>query len=66
MANSITTPTIEKRNRIEQNDKLKAKFSTLTGANLHYEESIKNEMLNKIQIKPGKINGILASIISAL
>ena len=60
-----TTPAV-KGNWTEQKGKLKAKFSTLTDADLQYEEGKKDEMMNKLQIKLGKTKDELTSIISAL
>lgn len=50
----------------EQKGKLKAKFTTLTDADLRYENGKKNEMFEKIQTKLGKTKDELATIISAL
>ena len=46
--------------------KLKEKFSTLTDADLQYENGKKDEMMDKIQIKLGKTKDELAAIIAAL
>jgi len=66
MTNSTTTPIQVKGNWNEQKTKLKAKFSTLTDADLQYEKGKKDEMLNKVQAKLGKTKEELATIISAL
>ena len=66
MTESITTPTPAKGNWSEQKGKLKAKFSVLTDADLHYENGKKDEMFDKIQIKLGKTKDELQTIISAL
>ena len=55
-----------KRNWTEQKPKLKEKFSTLTDADLQYENGKKDEMMDKIQIKLGKTKDELAAIIAAL
>jgi uncharacterized protein YjbJ (UPF0337 family) len=50
----------------DQKGKLKAQFSTLTDADLHYENGKKDEMFTKIQVKLGKTKEELAAIIAAL
>jgi uncharacterized protein YjbJ (UPF0337 family) len=55
-----------KGNWNEQKGKLKLQFSTLTDADLHYENGKKDEMFEKIQTKLGKTKEELATIISAL
>ena len=55
---STTTTTPVKGNWNEQKGKLKAKFSTLTDADLHYEEGKKDEMFTKVQTKFGFYLGI--------
>lgn len=55
-----------KGNWSEQKTKLKAKFTTLTDADLQYENGKKDEMMDKIQIKLGKTKEELATIIAAL
>jgi hypothetical protein len=50
----------------EQKSKLKAKFSTLTYADLQYEEDKKDEMLNHIRVKLGKTREEMVAIISTL
>jgi uncharacterized protein YjbJ (UPF0337 family) len=50
----------------EQKGKLKAKFSTLTDADLHYENGKKDEMFTKIQTKLGKTKEELSTIIAGL
>ncbi len=66
----MTTPTPIvapiKGNWTEQKAKLKEKFSTLTDADLQYENGKKDEMMDKIQIKLGKTKDELAAIIAAL
>ena len=66
----MTTPTPivapTKGNWTEQIAKLKEKFSTLTDADLQYENGKKDEMMDKIQIKLGKTKDELAAIIAAL
>lgn len=66
MQNATPTPANAKGNWTEQKSKLKAKFSSLTDADLHYEDGKKDEMMNKVQIKLGKTKEELAAIISAL
>jgi uncharacterized protein YjbJ (UPF0337 family) len=62
---TVTTQQV-KGNWNEQKGKLKAQFSTLTDADLHYENGKKDEMFTKIQVKIGKSKEELAAIISAL
>lgn len=66
----MTEPTVNsapvKLNWNEQKTKLKAKFSTLTDADLQYEQGKKDEMLAKVQVKLGKTKDELAEIISTL
>lgn len=50
----------------EQKSKLKAKFSTLTDADLNYENGKKDEMLGRLQTKLGKTKEELTEIISSL
>ncbi len=50
----------------EQKGKLKAQFTTLTDADLHYENGKKEEMFSRIQVKIGKTKGELDTIISTL
>lgn len=66
MKNSTPETTPKNENWNEQKGKLKAKFSTLTDADLHYENGKKDEMLTKIQTKIGKTKEELNTIISAL
>ena len=61
-----TTPAPVKGNWSEQKAKLKAKFSTLTDADLHYENGKKDQMLNKVQVKLGKTKEEMDLIISTL
>ena len=63
---TTTTPTPVKENWNEQKEKLKAKFSTLTDADLHYEEGKKDEMFANVQTKLGKTKEELQTIIAAL
>ena len=60
------TPTPAKGNWSEQKTKLKAQCSTLTDADLQYENGKRDEMMVKIQTKLGKTKEELATIISAL
>ena len=46
--------------------KLKAKFASLTNADLFYNKGGENEMLNKVQAKLGKTNAEFAAIIKGL
>ncbi|MBL7924427.1 MAG: general stress protein CsbD [Bacteroidia bacterium] len=66
MTEKTTSETPVLGNWSDQKNKLKAKFSTLTDADLHFEEGKKDEMLNKVQIKLGKTKEQLAQIISTL
>ena len=50
----------------DQKKKLKAKFSTLTDADLNFTESKKEEMMKKVQAKLGKTKEELAKIVAAL
>lgn len=63
-AEKVTTPLNGNWNA--QKGKLKAQFSTLTDADLHYENGKKDEMLTKIQVKLGKTKEELQTIIAAL
>ena len=66
MTESTTTPTPVKGNWNEQKGKLKAKFSTLTDADLHYEEGKKDEMFTNVQTKLGKTKEEIQRLISEL
>jgi uncharacterized protein YjbJ (UPF0337 family) len=66
MTNLTSTPVPVIGNWDEQKGKLKTKFSTLTDADLTYEEGKKDEMLNRLQIKLGKTKEELAKIIADL
>lgn len=66
MIDLTATPASVTGNWNEQKDKLKAKFLTLTDADLHYEEGKKDEMLNNLQVKLGKTKEELTAIIAAL
>ena len=55
-----------KGNWEEQKRKLKARFLSLTNADLNYETGKSEEMLNKVQIKLGKTRKEMAAILSAL
>jgi len=55
-----------KGNWNEQKAKLKQKFAVLTDNDLMYEESRKEEMLAKLQIKLGKTKEELHKILSSL
>lgn len=50
----------------EQKGKLKAKFSSLTDADLHFDEGKKDEMFARVQTKLGKTKEEFKSIISNL
>lgn len=65
MTNS-TAGTASVQNWKEQKDKLKAKFSTLTDADLHYEDGKKEEMMEKLHIKLGKTPEEMKEILSSL
>ena len=60
------TPTAAKGNWSEQKGKLKAKFPTLTDADLQYENGKKDEMLTKVQAKLGKTKEELDTVMSGL
>jgi len=64
MKESTTAPI--KGNWSEQKVKLKAKFSILNDADLHYENGKKDEMFTKLQAKLGKSKEEFATIIAAL
>jgi uncharacterized protein YjbJ (UPF0337 family) len=49
-----------------QKTKLKAQFSTLTDADLQYENGKKDEMLARVQTKLGKTKEEFAALIAAL
>ena len=66
MNQSQNTPSASKGNWDDQKGKLKAKFSTLTDADLHFESGKKGEMLNRVQLKLGKTKTELDTIISDL
>jgi uncharacterized protein YjbJ (UPF0337 family) len=66
MTNLTSTPVPVIGSWDEQKGKLKTKFSTLTDADLSYEEGKKDEMLNRLQIKLGKTKEELAKIIADL
>ncbi|HET6768184.1 MAG TPA: general stress protein CsbD [Chitinophagaceae bacterium] len=57
-------PVAEKWN--EQVSKLRAKFPSLTDADIKFEEGKKDEMLRKLQVKLGKTKEELDLIISAI
>ncbi len=59
-------PASVSENWSEQKVKLKAKFATLTDADLRYKDAKKDEMLNNHQIKLGKTKDELQKIIAAL
>ncbi len=65
-SNTASGTTTASGNWNEQKGKLKAKFSTLTDADLHYENGKKDEMFAKIQVKIGKTKEELHTIIAAL
>ena len=60
------TVSIVTANWNEQKEKLKAKFSRITDANLKFESDKKNEMLTKVQTKLAKSKEKLTAIIAAL
>ena len=66
MTDSTITPVPVKGNWNVQKGKLKAKFSTLTDADFHYENGKKDEMFTKVEAKLGKTKEELATIIAAL
>ncbi|MFN0031006.1 MAG: general stress protein CsbD [Flavobacteriales bacterium] len=51
---------------LNQKTKLKAKFSTLTDADLQYETGKKDDMMKKVQTKLGKTKEELDTIIAGL
>lgn len=65
MTNVTTTPGFGADWDVKKG-KLKAKFSALTDADLHYEDGKQDEMLGKVQVKIGKTKDELAAIIAAL
>lgn len=66
MTEPTTNPTPVTGNWNEQKGKLKAKFISLTDADLKYEDGKKDEMLTRIQTKLGKTKEEFAEIISKL
>jgi uncharacterized protein YjbJ (UPF0337 family) len=62
--NKSTSPEATEWN--EQKTKLKAKFSTLTDNDLHFENGKKEEMLTKVRTKLGKSQEEFATIVAAL
>lgn len=66
MTNVPVTPIPVKENWNEQISKLKAKFPTLTDADLKFEEGKKDEMLKRLQAKLGKTKEELDVIFSTL
>lgn len=64
--NNSTNTTPEKSTWAQQCTKLKAKFSTLTDADLKFETGKKDEMMAKIATKIKKTKEELTSIIAAL
>ncbi|MDI9309362.1 MAG: hypothetical protein QM535_04015 [Limnohabitans sp.] len=68
MENSKQTPVVSPpaNNWKEQKGKLKAKFSSLTDADLHFDEGKKEEMLSRVQVKLGKTKEEFTSIIAQL
>jgi uncharacterized protein YjbJ (UPF0337 family) len=63
---TTTTSFPVKGNWSEQKSKLKAKFPTLTDADLQYENGKKDEMLTNVQTKLGKTKEELDTIMSGL
>jgi uncharacterized protein YjbJ (UPF0337 family) len=57
---------LAKENWNEQKGKLKAKYSSLTDSDLHYDNGKKDEMFTRIGAKLGKTKEELATIISGL
>ena len=66
MTEPTTNPISVTGNWNEQKGKLKAKFSSLTDADLKYEDGKKDEMLTRVQTKLGKTKEEFAQIISTL
>ena len=66
MTNSIPAHAPAKADWSLQKTKLKAKFSTLTDADLHFEEGKKDLMWNKLQTKLGKTKEELTKIVTQL
>ena len=69
VSTKVTPPTMSTpvtSNWNEQKSKLKAKFATLTDADLYFDEGKKEAMLTKVQNKLGKTKEELAAIIAAL
>ena len=65
MSQPTTTP-IPVLSWNEQKGKLKAKFTTLTDADLTFEEGKKDEMLTKVYAKLGKTKEEFAKILTDL
>jgi uncharacterized protein YjbJ (UPF0337 family) len=64
-----TTPpaiTPVKGNWSEQKTKLKAKYTTLTDADLNFEDGKRDAMMNNLQIKLGKTKQELIDLIESL
>jgi uncharacterized protein YjbJ (UPF0337 family) len=66
MENTKQSSNVIKTSWKEQKGKLKAKFPTLTDADLQYEEGKKDDMLKRVQDKLGKTKEELSKIISSL
>jgi uncharacterized protein YjbJ (UPF0337 family) len=66
MKNTVVTPVAEAGSWEDIKNKLKAKFSWLTEADLQYAEGKKEEMMNRLQIKIGKTKDELNKIIDGL
>jgi uncharacterized protein YjbJ (UPF0337 family) len=66
MTNIPVTPAPVKEKWNEQVSKLKAKFPTLTDADLKFEEGKKEEMLKRLQAKLGKTKEELELIFSTI
>ena len=64
MKNTVVTPLAEAGSWEDTKNKLKAKFSWLTEADLQYTEGKKEEMMNRLQIKIGKTKDELNKIIA--
>jgi hypothetical protein len=64
MINTTVTPAPVVANWKDQKNKLRNKFTVLTDADLNFEESKKEEMLDKIQVKLGITKEVLAAVIA--
>ncbi|HOZ69978.1 MAG TPA: general stress protein CsbD [Chitinophagaceae bacterium] len=66
MKNTDGTSLAEAGSWEDMKNKLKAKFSWLTDADLQYTEGKKEEMMNRLQIKIGKTKDELNKIFAGL